>query len=82
MLIELPENFRPSEKFKNGITNCAKILQQVDIEEIKSLEAEINSIGPNPEKLHEWIDQLYKAERFVLVTAALATFYTQIELRK
>lgn len=78
----LPENFQPSDKFKIGMKNCASILHSVDISLIRQLELEINDIGPEEEELADWLDDLNVEEKFVMITAALATLYTQLELRK
>ena len=73
--------FKPSEKYIEGMNNCSIILEHVPIARIQKLEHEINHIGYN-HGLIPYIRNLSVEDGLVLVTAALATLYTQEELRK
>lgn len=79
MLFKLPDTFKPSEKYKIGIKNCADILNQTPKSTYQRIDHEINYIGYNA-GLVDYVRNLSPEDTMMFATAALATIYTQIEL--
>lgn len=82
MLVDLPVNFRLSNKTKDGIKHCNIFLKQIEKTEIDKVEGIINQIGPDIEKLAELMRYVMTDKQlFLLVTAALPTIYVEQDLR-